>query len=91
MKRILWETYFDNSISRSGGRRVRKNFPKEKLVNALNALSLNYSISESKFPRTPWKTEKKIEVEWDKSKEELIKKIEEKALSEPSESSQEHQ
>jgi|YelNatPaOPRAMG01_1025707.scaffolds.fasta_scaffold01913_7 signal recognition particle subunit SEC65 len=90
MKRVLWESYFDSSIPRSGGRRVRKNFQKERLLEFLNALSLNYSISEARYPKTPWKVEKKIEVEWEGSKEELIKKIENIASGGSSENSQEH-
>lgn len=84
MKRILWESYFDPSLSRKFGRRVRKDFPKEKLFEILNSLNVKYSFSEARYPRTPWKTEKKIEVEYEESKQELIKKIIEKSFNDSS-------
>jgi signal recognition particle subunit SRP19 len=76
MKRTLWETYFDSSVSRKMGRRVKKNFPTQRLFEILKFLDLSYTVTEAKYPRTPWKAVKKIEVEWEGSKEELIKKIE---------------
>lgn len=91
MKRILWETYFDETLPRSRGRRASKRVRKEDIIKALNSLSLSYVVSESRYPRTPWKIEKKFEVEWDGSKEELIKKIENRISSETSEIPQEHQ
>lgn len=83
MKRILWESYFDSSLTRKMGRKIKKGFPKERLTGIIEALSLSYSVQESRYPRLPSRVVKKIEVEWEGSKEELIKKIEEKALSEP--------
>ncbi len=88
MKRVIWESYFDRSISRKYGRRVSKSFPKEKLFDILNSLNVSYTFQEAKYPRIPWKIEKKIEVEWEESKEKLIKKIVEKAFSGSSGSSQ---
>jgi signal recognition particle subunit SEC65 len=76
MKRTLWETYFDISVTRKMGRRVKKNFPTQRLFDTLKSLGLSYTVTEGRYPRVPWKTVKKIEVEWDGSKEELIKKIE---------------
>jgi signal recognition particle subunit SRP19 len=76
MKRVLWETYFDTSVTRKMGRRVKKDFPSHKLFDILNSMSLTYSVFEAKYPKSPAKTVKKIEVEWEGSKEELIKKIE---------------
>jgi signal recognition particle subunit SEC65 len=84
MKRIIWESYFDSSISRKYGRRVRRGFPKDRLFDILNSLNLNYTFQDAKYPKIPWKTEKKIEVEWEESKEKLIKKIIEKAFSDSS-------
>ncbi|MEL9914733.1 MAG: signal recognition particle subunit SRP19/SEC65 family protein [Thermoplasmatales archaeon] len=81
MKRIIWETYFDDSATRKQGRRVRKGFPKEKLLDIIRDLGLNYTVSEAKYPRQPFKKVKKIEIEYEGSKEELIKKIENMALS----------
>jgi len=81
MKRIIWESYFDSSISRKYGRRVRRGFPKDRLFDILNSLNLNYTFKDAKYPKIPWKTEKKIEVEWEESKEKLIKKIIEKSFS----------
>ncbi len=83
MKRILWESYFDDSLTRKMGRRVRKGFPKDKLTVFLDSLSISYSVSEARYPRIPSRLVKRLEVEWDGSKEELIKKIEEKAFSAP--------
>lgn len=76
MKRVLWETYFDTSVTRKMGRRVKKDFPSQKLFDILNSMNLAYSVFEAKYPKSPAKTVKKIEVEWEGSKEELIKKIE---------------
>jgi len=76
MKRTLWETYFDISVTRKMGRRVKKNFPTQRLFDILKSLGLSYTVTEGRYHRVPWKTVKKIEVEWDGSKEELIKKIE---------------
>lgn len=76
MKRTLWETYFDASITRKMGRRVKKNFPTPQLLEIINSMNLEYTVTDSKYPRVPWKSVKKIEVEWEGSKEELIKKIE---------------
>ena len=76
MKRTLWETYFDTSITRKMGRRVKKNFPSHKLFEIINSMSLDYTVSEARYPRAPRKIVKKIEVEWEGSKEGLIKKIE---------------
>ncbi len=88
MKKIIWESYFDPSISRKYGRRVGRNFPRDKLIDILNSLNLQYTYSEAKYPRNPWKIEKKFEIEWEESKEKLIKKIVEKAFSDSSENSQ---
>ncbi|MEM0135032.1 MAG: signal recognition particle subunit SRP19/SEC65 family protein [Thermoplasmatales archaeon] len=76
MKRILWETYFDTTITRKLGRRVKKNFQTQRLMDIINSMNLSYTVTDAKYPKIPWKTVKKIEVEWDGSKEELIKKIE---------------
>jgi signal recognition particle subunit SEC65 len=76
MKRILWETYFDTSLTRKLGRRVKKNFPSHKLLDIINAIGLSYTVYDAKYPKIPSKIVKKIEVEWEGSKEKLIKKIE---------------
>ncbi|MGC8562218.1 MAG: signal recognition particle subunit SRP19/SEC65 family protein [Thermoplasmata archaeon] len=76
MKRILWETYFDTAVPRKLGRRVKKNFQTLRLMEIINSMNLSYSVTDAKYPKIPWKTVKKIEVEWEGSKEELIKKIE---------------
>jgi len=80
MKRTIWETYFDDSVSRKMGRRVRKGFPRESLIEILRSLGLNFTVSEGRYPRQPYRVVKKIEVEYDGSKEELIKKIVESAF-----------
>ncbi|MGC8645055.1 MAG: hypothetical protein ACP5UO_02155 [Thermoplasmata archaeon] len=80
MKRTLWETYFDDSVSRRIGRRVRKGFPKDRLVDIIGSLGLDFTVSEGRYPRQPFRVVKKIEVEYDGSKEELIKKIMENAF-----------
>ncbi|MFG1446351.1 MAG: signal recognition particle subunit SRP19/SEC65 family protein [Thermoplasmatales archaeon] len=82
MKKILWETYFDTTVTRKMGRRVKKNFQTQRLMEIINAMNLSYSVTEAKYPKIPWKTVKKIEVEWEGSKEELIKKIESSSSSE---------
>ncbi len=76
MKRVLWETYFSTAVTRKMGRRVKKNFPSHKLLDIMNGMNLAYSVTEARYPKSPRKIEKKIEVEWEGSKEELIKKIE---------------
>ncbi len=76
MKRVLWETYFDTSVTRKQGRRVKKDFPSQKLYDILKGMGLVYSVTEARYPRSPWRVVRKIEVEWEGSKEELIKKIE---------------
>ncbi len=58
------------------GRRVKKNFPSHRLFEIMNGMNLTYSVADARYPKSPRKTEKKIEVEWEGSKEELIKKIE---------------
>ncbi|MEM0127900.1 MAG: signal recognition particle subunit SRP19/SEC65 family protein [Thermoplasmatales archaeon] len=80
MKRTIWETYFDDSVSRKGGRRVKRGFPKDRLLDVIRALGLEYTVSEAKYPREPFKKVKKIEIEYEGSKEELIKKIVETAF-----------
>lgn len=76
MKRTLWETYFDTSISRKMGRRVRKEFKTDQLFQIMNSMNLSYTVSEAKYPKSPAKAVRKIEIEWDGSKEKLIKEIE---------------
>ncbi|MCL5874427.1 MAG: hypothetical protein M1161_03705 [Candidatus Thermoplasmatota archaeon] len=58
------------------GRRVKKNFPSHKLFDILKSMSLNFSVVEAKYPKSPSRIVRRIEVEWEGSKEELIKKIE---------------
>ncbi len=83
MKRILWETYFDNSVTRKMGRRVKKNFPSHKLFDILKSMGLEFNVVEARYPKSPSRVEKRIEVEWEGSKEGLIKKIESRASSGP--------
>ena len=81
MKRTLWETYFNTAATRKMGRRVKKNFPSEKLIDILKSMNLDFQVYEARYPKSPSRAEKKIEVEWEGSKENLIKKIEELAIS----------
>ena len=81
MKRTLWETYFNTAVTRKMGRRVKKNFPSEKLIDILKSMNLDFQVYEARSPKSPSRAEKRIEVEWEGSKENLIKKIEELATS----------
>ncbi len=64
------------------GRRVKKNFPSHKLFDVLKSMNLDFSVVEAKYPKSPSKPVKRIEVEWEGSKEGLIKKIESSVSSE---------
>jgi Signal recognition particle 19 kDa protein len=76
MKRIIWEAYFDPSISRKYGRRVAKGLNHQRIEEVLKSMGLKFSVSTAKYPRLPWKEYKRYEVEWEKPKWILIKEIE---------------
>ncbi|MCL5681057.1 MAG: hypothetical protein M1515_03295 [Candidatus Thermoplasmatota archaeon] len=75
MKRIIWESYFDSSLSRKYGRRVKKGFQKDRILEILNSLGLSHEVKEGHYPKSPYKKEKFYEVEWNESKEKLIKRM----------------
>ncbi len=80
MKRIIWDIYFDPTVSRKYGRRVNKKLDFQKLEDAIKSLGLEYNVTTAKFPRIPWRQARKFEIEWNKPKWTLIKEIEKKLM-----------
>jgi signal recognition particle subunit SRP19 len=80
-KAIIWPAYFDQSKSRSEGRRVPKNSavpsPKiDEVTEAVRRLGLEHEVRpEVGYPKTPWLKTGMIMVEKKGAKEQIIKKI----------------
>jgi signal recognition particle subunit SRP19 len=80
-KAIIWPAYFDQSKSRSEGRRVPKNSavpsPKiDEVTEAARKLGLEPEVRpEVGYPKTPWLKTGMLLVEKKEPKEQIIKKI----------------
>ncbi|WP_319642888.1 signal recognition particle subunit SRP19/SEC65 family protein [Methanovulcanius yangii] len=80
-QRILYPCYFDQSLTRSGGRRVpaamaQENPTAKAIHKAAKRLGLSARIEEAASHPGRWlKKEGRVIVEWKGSKEELIRRV----------------
>jgi len=78
--KIVYPSYFDSRLSRSGGRRVPRSLAVRKptlqdVVSALKYLSLEYEVEEKHRPSRWYRFEGRVRVVYQGSKEELLKRI----------------
>ena len=84
MRFTLYPEYFDPSLSRKHGRRIRKVAPKafssEAIKDILASYKLKFEVREGNYPRTPWRKSSLYFVETDLRKSTIIKMIEKKLV-----------
>ncbi|HJJ47004.1 MAG TPA: signal recognition particle protein Srp19 [Methanocorpusculum sp.] len=81
--RLLYPAYFDVSLTRKEGRRVAKDKAVEhpdifRLARAVSSLGLTSIQEDKKFPKRWYDAAGRLSVEYEGSKEELLKAVAEK-------------
>ncbi|MHC1595799.1 MAG: signal recognition particle protein Srp19 [Candidatus Syntropharchaeales archaeon] len=78
---VIWPTYLDKKVSRSGGRRIPRKIsvksPKlEEIAKALRKLGIEPMIEKEKaYPRRWWGEKGRILIEKPESKEKLLREV----------------
>ncbi len=78
--KVLYPSYFDSRLSRSKGRRVPRSLAVRKptlqdVERALRYLSLRYEVEDKHRPSRWYRFEGRVRVEYEGSKEELLRKV----------------
>jgi signal recognition particle subunit SRP19 len=79
--KVLWPLYFERTVSRSQGRRVKREVARDDVTladieRALKSLGLKYTVEEGKaHPTRWWKAEGRVVVETEMAKERLLDKV----------------
>jgi signal recognition particle subunit SRP19 len=79
--KVLWPVYFERTVSRGQGRRVKRELARDgvtlhDLEKALRSLGMKFTLEESKaHPSRWWRGEGRVVVETEMAKEELLDKV----------------
>ena len=80
-KKVLWPSYFNSHLKRSGGRRVPKDLAVEnpklpEIFMAVKSMGLEYEVDyDARYPSHWWREEGRVLVRTDMKKENLLKKV----------------
>ena len=78
---MLWPVYFERTVSRGNGRRVKREIARDgvtlnDLEKALRSLGMKYTVEEGKAHPSRWsKGEGRVIVETEMAKEALLDKV----------------
>jgi len=83
-KKVLWPSYFNSHLKRSGGRRVPKDLAVEnpklpEIFMAVKSMGLEYEVDyDARYPSHWWREEGRVLVRTDMKKEALLNAVAEK-------------
>ena len=79
--KVLWPVYFERTVSRGSGRRVKREIARDgvtlnDLEKALKSLGMKYTVEAEKAHPSRWsKVEGRVIVETEMAKEKLLDKV----------------